>query len=70
MVRIMASPCFLDLGGLRVIYNAYFSLLAHTKQLVLVTFKDKTAGIGVGFWMDGRMDGRKRNDRWTDRCGS
>ena len=25
----------------------------HTKQILLVTFKDKTAGIGVGFRTDG-----------------
>ena len=31
--------------GLRVTQNAYFSLLTHTKQLLLVTFCDPTAGI-------------------------
>ena len=30
--------------------NAYFSLITHTKQLLLVTFSDTTAGIGPSFW--------------------
>ena len=33
--------------GLRVTLNAYFSLITHTKQLLLVTRHDPTAGIGV-----------------------
>ena len=36
--------------GLRVAKNEYFSLIAHTKQLLLVTFCDTTAGIWVIFW--------------------
>ena len=35
--------------GLRVTQDAYFSLLSHTKQLLLVTFSDTTAGIGASF---------------------
>ena len=52
--------------------NAYFSLLKHTKQLLLVTFCDIPAGIEVSVrrhgWMDGRTDGRTKP--WTDRRGS
>ena len=45
--------------GLRVTQNAYFSFLAHTKQLLLVKFWDTTAGIGSGTGQDAdtvRMD--------------
>ena len=57
--------------GLRVTQNVYFSLLRHTKKLLLVIFCDLTAETGVHFrtdggWTDvGRMDGGR-----TDRCGS
>ena len=47
--------------GLRVIQNAYFSLMTHTKQLLFVTFCCTTAGIEVSFRTDGggwRTDGR------------
>ena len=40
--------------GLRVTQNAYFSLITHTKQLLLVTFSDTTAGIGASFRTDVR----------------
>ena len=52
--------------GLRVAQDAYFSLLTHTKQLLLVTFCDTLAGIEVSFWADrtGQTNG------WTDRRGS
>ena len=40
-------------GGLRVTHNAYFSLLTHTKKLLLVTLSDLTAETGVSFWKDG-----------------
>ena len=33
--------------------DAYFSLLTHTKQLLLVTFCDKTAGIRASFHVRG-----------------
>ena len=53
--------------GLRVAQDAYFSLLSHTKQLLLVTFSDTTAGIGASFLTDAsthaRMDGGRRADR-------
>ena len=35
--------------GLRVIQNAYFSLLTLTKKLLSVTFCDPTAKTGVSF---------------------
>ena len=34
---------------MRVTKNAYFSLLTHTKQLLLVTFYNTTSGIEAGF---------------------
>ena len=40
--------------GLRVTQNEYFSLIAHTKQLLLVTFCDTTAGIRASFRTQGR----------------
>ena len=43
--------------GLRVTQNAYFSLLTHTKKLLLVTFCDPTAETGVSF----RTHERKQN---------
>ena len=49
--------------GLRVTQDAYFSLLSHTKQLLLVTFSDTTAGIGASFRTDARTDGSGRTDR-------
>ena len=50
--------------------DAYFLLLTHTKQLLLVTFCDTLAGIEFSFWPDGtgRTDGRT-NGR-TDKRGS
>ena len=44
--------------GLRVTQDAYFSLLTCTKQLLLVTFGDTTAGIGASFRTDGRTEGQ------------
>ena len=41
--------------GVRVTQNAYFSLITHTKQLLLVTYSDITAGIGASFGADARM---------------
>ena len=48
----------MDLRGLVVTKNAYFSLLTHTKQLLLVTICYITAGNGVSFLKHGRTDGR------------
>ena len=55
--------------GLRVTQHAYFSLLTHTKQLLLVTFCDPTAGIWVIFRTHGRRT-HGRTDGRTDRRGS
>ena len=58
----------MDPRGLRVTHNAYFSLLTHTKKLLLVTFCDPTAKTGFIFWtnatdgMDG-TDGTHGTDR-------
>ena len=35
--------------------NAYFSLMTHTKQLLIVTFCDTTAGIAASFQTHSRM---------------
>ena len=43
----------MDPWDLRVTKNAYFSLLTHTKKLLLVTFCDPTAETGVSFWTHG-----------------
>ena len=57
--------------GLRVTQDAYFSLLSHTKQLLLVTFSDTTAGIGASFRTDARTHGRTDGGGGrTDRRGS
>ena len=51
---ISGSSCPMDpCRGLRVTQNAYFSLLTHTKKLLLVTFCDLTAETGVGFGTHG-----------------
>ena len=55
IIRILALPRRQRSDfGLRVTQNAYFSLITHTKQLLLVTFCDPTAGIGVSFRTHGR----------------
>ena len=61
----------MDLRGLRMTKNAYFSLLAHTKKLLLVTLYDPTAETGVSFRTDGQKeDGRKSDGGGrTDRRG-
>ena len=48
----------MDPQSLRVTPNAYFSLLKHTKQLLLMTFCHTSAGIEVSVWTHGRTDGR------------
>jgi len=50
--------------GVRVIQNAYFSLLSHTKQLFLVTFWDKTAENWASFRTHRRTDGRMDRRTW------
>ena len=58
IIRTSASPQQQQSHlGLRVTKDAYFSLLTHTKQLLLVTYFDTTADTGVSFWMHGRKDG-------------
>ena len=46
--------------------DAYFSLLTHNKQLLLVTFCDTLEGIEVSFRRDGNTDGTG----WIDKRGS
>ena len=45
-IRNSDLPCLMDPRCQRVAQNTYFSLLTHTKQLLLVTFCETTAGIG------------------------
>ena len=56
--------------SLRVTKNAYFSLITHTKQLLLVTFSNTTAEIGASFRTDARThactDGRRTEEGKTD----
>ena len=49
--------------------NAYFLLMTYTKQLLLVTFWDNTAGNGAFFRTHGRTEPRNHGttDGWTDR---
>ena len=56
-------------GGLKLTKNAYFSLMTHTEQLLLVTYCDTTTGIGASFWTHGRTHRRTDGGR-TDRRGS
>ena len=46
--------------------DAYFSLLTHSKQLLLVTFCNTLAGIEVSFWADGTGRTDERTDGRTD----
>ena len=48
----------MDPWGLRVTQSAYFSLLTHTKKLLLVTFHVITAEIEVSFRTHGHTDAR------------
>ena len=71
-IRTSASPRQQQSDwGLRVTQNEYFSLIAHTKQLLFLTFCETTAGIWVIFRTDGRRtaDGRTADGR-TDGRGS
>ena len=52
--------------GLRVTQNEYFSLIAHTKQLLLVTFCYTAAGIGASFRTHGRRTEDGRTEGQTD----
>ena len=55
--------------GLRVTQHANFSIMTHTKQLLLLTFCQPTAGIGSSFVTDARRtaDGGGRTDRHGSR---
>ena len=68
-IRTSATPQWQGSDwGLRVTRNAYFSLMTHTTQLLLMTFCETTAEIEVSFRTDGRAeDGR--TDRRTDGHG-
>ena len=48
--------------GLRLTQNAYFSLMSHTKQLLLVTFCYTTAGIEASFRTDARTHARTEEE--------
>ena len=54
----------MDLRDLMVSQSAYFSLLAHTKQLLLMKFCDKTAECGVSFQT--KKNGTRKIDPRTD----
>ena len=54
----------MDPVSLRVTQNAYFSLLTHSKQLLLVAYCDPTAEITKWDGKDGTTDGR--TDTRTD----
>ena len=56
----------MDPRSLRVTQNAYFSLLTHTKKLLLMTFCDLTAETGVSVWTHGRNRNGTGTDRQTD----
>ena len=62
-----ASPHLIDPRVLREIQNAYFSHLTHTKQLLLMTFCNNTAGIVGSFRTHGNTD--RKTDGWTDKHG-
>ena len=54
--------------GLRVIKNAFYSFLTHTKQLLLVSFCDPAAGYGAASFQAILTEGR--TDGWIDRRGN
>ena len=51
--------------GLRVTQDAYFSLMTHSKQLLLATFCYTTAGIWVSLRTHRQTDGGGRKDKQT-----
>ena len=71
-IRTLALPRWRQSHwDLRVTQDAYFSLLTHAKQLLLVTFCKNAARNGASF----RTHGRRTVDGWqtdgrTDRPGS
>ena len=60
------SRCLQSHWGLRVTQDAYFSLLTHAKQLLLVTFCVTTAENGASFRTHKQMDKRTEPDGQTD----
>ena len=52
--------------GLRVTQDAYFSLMTHTKQPLLVTVCDTTAGNGASFRTHARTHTRTEEEGQTD----
>ena len=65
---ITESTCFAGMLTQTTAWDlgyAYFSLLTHTKQLLLVTFCEMPAGIEVSFRTDGQTDGQRQKDRQT-----
>ena len=62
----------MDPRRLMVNKNAYFLLLTHTKQFLLVTFCDTTAVNGASFRIHGRTtaDSGRTDGRRTDGRGS
>ena len=56
--------------GLSVTQNAYFSLITHTKQLLLVSICYTTAGIGASFRTHGHTEDGRTDGGRTDRRGS
>ena len=71
IIRTSASPWRQQSDlGMRVTQDAYFSLMTHTKQLLLVTFCDTTKGIGAIFWTHARTEDGGQIDGRTDRRGS
>ena len=70
-IRTFALPWWQwsDLG-LSMTQNAYFSLITHTKQLLLVSICYTIAGIGASFrkhgWTDGGRTDGGRTEGQTD----
>ena len=66
----------MDHSGLRMTQNTYFSLLTHTKQFLLMTFWDTTAGNAANFriqtdgenWMDSQIDMEVEIDKYLKIC--
>ena len=52
--------------GVRVTQDAHFLLLTHTKQLLLVTFCNTSAGIEVNFRTHGRTERTDERNGRTD----
>ena len=59
IVHNSAFICLIDPRDLRESKNTYFSLITLTKQLLLVTICDTTAGIGASFQRDARTHRRR-----------